>query len=204
MVSVNFGWKSPDVVVCVSFVKVKIDNTPLTYSFHISIREALCIVWVGLAHQIPPVVTGLAVCETWMSIAPRSIWLPNNCRKAFAHFGQVYLMRLIFVKKIAHFGQGWLMWLKIATKIDKFHVSTEFTFTADGTTSLKWGSVYTLKRPPMTFTGGIFWIFLYFFVHLLRALPTFLFGKLLLFIIWKIFQNQHVVFFWSDEFEKTC
>jgi len=40
-----------------------------------------------------------------------------------------------------------------------------------------------------------FWIFLYFFVRLLRALPTFLFGKLLLFfIIQKLFQNQHVVF----------
>jgi len=40
-----------------------------------------------------------------------------------------------------------------------------------------------------------FWIFLYFFIQLLRALPTFLFGKLLLlFIIQKYFQNQHVVF----------
>jgi len=31
--------------------------------------------------------------------------------------------------------------------------------------------------------GRNFWIFLYFFVHLLKALPTFLFGKLLLFFI---------------------
>jgi len=43
----------------------------------------------GLSPPNPPVATGLAVCETWKSIAvPRSIWLPNNCRKAFAHFGQ--------------------------------------------------------------------------------------------------------------------
>jgi len=48
-------------------------------------------------------------------------------------------------------------------------------------------------------TNDVYWrnflIFLYFFVHLLRALPTFLFGKLFLFfIISKIFQNQHDVF----------
>jgi len=48
-------------------------------------------------------------------------------------------------------------------------------------------------------TNDVYWrnyfIFLYFFVQLLRALPTFLFRKLLLFfIIHKIFQNQHVVF----------
>jgi len=40
-----------------------------------------------------------------------------------------------------------------------------------------------------------FFIFLYFFVDLLREFPTFLFGKLLFFfIIQKNFQNQHVVF----------
>jgi len=42
----------------------------------------------------PPVATELAVCETWKSIAvSRSTWLPSNCRKAFAHFGQVYLVK---------------------------------------------------------------------------------------------------------------
>jgi len=55
---------------------------------------------------------------------PRSIWLPNNFRKVFAHFGQ-----------------SWLMCLQIAMKIEKFYVSTYHTFIADRTTSLKWGSV---------------------------------------------------------------
>jgi len=40
-------------------------------------------------------------------------------------------------KKIAYFGQGSLMWLKIAMKIEKFHVSTKFTFIAGKMTSLK-------------------------------------------------------------------
>jgi len=96
----EFGWKSPHVMVRVSFLFpcwcldiVKIDKIPLIYSFQISIWGAWCIVWGGWAHQIPPVATGLAVCETWKSIAvPRSIWLPNNCRKVFAHFGQGWLM----------------------------------------------------------------------------------------------------------------
>jgi len=71
--------------------------------FVFQFEGAWCIVWVSL-----PVATGLAVRETWKSmVMPRSIWLPNNCRKAFAHFGQ-----------------GWLMWLKIAMKIENFHVST--------------------------------------------------------------------------------
>jgi len=55
---------------------------------------------------------------------------------------------------------------------------------------------FCLNRKPTT--NDVYWrnrwIFLYFFVRLLRALPTFLFGKLLLFfIIQKYFQN-HVVF----------
>jgi len=63
-------------------------------------------VWWGLAHQIPLVATGLDVCETWKSTAvPRSIWLPNNCGEAFAHFGHVYLMRLIFVKHFPILGK---------------------------------------------------------------------------------------------------
>jgi len=49
-------------------------------------------------------------------------------------------------------------------------------------------------------TNDVYWrifcIFLYIFVHFLKALPTFFFGKLLLFFIMqKIFKNQHVVFF---------
>jgi len=80
---------------------VKIDKTALIYSFHISIWGAWSIVW-RLSPPNPPVATGLAVCETWKSIAvARSIWVPNNCRKAFAHFGQVYLMCPIFVKNFA-------------------------------------------------------------------------------------------------------
>jgi len=40
-----------------------------------------------------------------------------------------------------------------------------------------------------------FGIFLHFFVPFSRVLPTFLFGNVLLFfIIYKVFQNQHVVF----------
>jgi len=42
----------------------------------------------------------------------------------------------------------------------------------------------------------IFGIFLYFFVHFSRELPTFLLGKLLLFFsIYKSFQNQHIAFY---------
>jgi len=74
--------------------------------FMFQFRGVWSIVWGGLAHQIPPVATGLVLCETWKSIAvPRSIWLPNNCRKAFAHFGQVYLMCLIFVKNLPILGK---------------------------------------------------------------------------------------------------
>jgi len=34
---------------------------------------AWCIVWGDLAHQIPPVATGLAVCETWKAISVRPV-----------------------------------------------------------------------------------------------------------------------------------
>ena len=113
MVSVRLGWTSPGIMVRVSFLFpcwcldiAKIDNTPLTYSFHISIWGAWCIVWGDVAHEITPVATGLAVCETWKSIAvPRSSWLPKNCRKAFACFGQVYLMCLIIVKNLPILGK---------------------------------------------------------------------------------------------------
>jgi len=55
---------------------------------------------------------------------------------------------------------------------------------------------HRLKPTTNDVYGRNFWILLYIFVHLLRVLPTFLFGKLLLFfIIQKVFQNQHVVFF---------
>jgi len=66
-------WKSPDVMVSVNSGEnhptlwlewvflfpcwcldiVKIDKTPLIYNFQIPIWGAWCIVWVGLAHQIP-------------------------------------------------------------------------------------------------------------------------------------------------------
>jgi len=113
MVSVSLGWKSPHRMVRVSLLFhcwcldiVKIDKTPLIYSFKISIWGAWCTVWCGLGHQIPPVVTGLVLCETWKSIAvPRSSWLPNNCRKVFAHFGQVYLICLIFVNNLSILGK---------------------------------------------------------------------------------------------------
>jgi len=100
---------------------VKIGKIPLIYSvsyFNLGLLGAL---FGGLvAHQSPPVATGLAVCETWKSVVvPRSNWLPNNCRKAFAHFGQVDLMCMIVVKNFAHFGQGWFVWLKIAVKIER-------------------------------------------------------------------------------------
>jgi len=41
-----------------------------------------------------------------------------------------------------------------------------------------------------------FWIFLYFFVHLLIALPTFSFSEIA-FVLYhiKIVQNQHIAFF---------
>ena len=40
-----------------------------------------------------------------------------------------------------------------------------------------------------------FWIFLYFYVHLLRALPTFVWKIAFVLHHVKIFQYQHVVFF---------
>jgi len=103
------SWKSPDVMVklsslfpCWCLDIVQIDKTALIYSFHISKLGGLEHCLGALAHQISPVAKGLAVCETWKSIAvPRSIWLPNNCRTVFAHFRQVYLMCLIFVKNCA-------------------------------------------------------------------------------------------------------
>ena len=64
-------WKSPDVMVRVSFWFpcwcldiVQIDKNPLICSFHISIWGSLVHFWVGLAHLIPLAATGLAVCET--------------------------------------------------------------------------------------------------------------------------------------------
>jgi len=55
----------------------------------------------------------------------------------------------------------------------------------------------------MTSVGGIFG-FVYFFVHLLRALPTFFIGKLLLFLSYKIFSKLNTLFF-SDRMNlKTC
>jgi len=106
-------WWSAQVMVRVSFLFpccclriVKIGRTALIYSFRISIWGGLEHYLGDLAHQIPPVATGLAICETWKSIAvPRSIWLPNNCRKAFAHFGHVYLMCLIFVQNLLNLGK---------------------------------------------------------------------------------------------------
>jgi len=106
-------WKSPDVMFRMSFLFpcwcldiAKIDKTALIYSFHISIWGGLEHCLGGLARHISPVATRLAVCETWESIVvPRSIWLLNNCRKVFAHFGQVYLMCLIFVKNLPIFGK---------------------------------------------------------------------------------------------------
>jgi len=67
--------------------------------------------------------------------------LLNNCRKAFAHFGQVYLLCLIFVKNLPILRKVELMWLKIAIKTEEVHVSTQLTFIADRTTSLKSDSV---------------------------------------------------------------
>ena len=106
-------WQSPDIMVRVSFLfpcrcldNAKIYKTVLIYSFHVSIWGGLEHCLGGLAHQIPPVATGLALCETWKSIAvPRSIWLPNNCCKAFSHFGQVYFMCLICIKKLPILGK---------------------------------------------------------------------------------------------------
>jgi len=111
LVSVSLGWISPDVMVRVSCLFprwyldiVQINKTPLIYSFHISIWGGLVHCLGGLANQIPPVATELAVCETWKPIGvPRSIWLLNNCT-AFAHFGLVYLMCLI-VKKLPILGK---------------------------------------------------------------------------------------------------
>ena len=94
-------WKSPDVMVRVSFVSLLMPwhcKNRQNPTFIFQFGGAWCIVLGDGAHEITPLATGLAVCETWKSIAlPRSSWLPNNCRKAFACFGQVYLMCLIIV-----------------------------------------------------------------------------------------------------------
>jgi len=133
MVSVSLGWKSPQIMVSVSSG----ENHPalwLEWIFGFPV-DALTLYKLTKLHSFivfvfqfgelsPPnpfVPTGLALCETWKSVAvPRSTWLPNNCCKVFAHFGQVPDFR----KNFAHFGHGWLMWLKIVMKIEKFHVST--------------------------------------------------------------------------------
>ena len=107
------GWNSPDVMVRLRFLFpcwcldiVKIDKTAHIYSFHTWIWGSLDHCLGGLAQQIFPVTTGLAACETSKSIAvSRSIWLSNNCRKAFAHFGHVNPMCLIFVKKLPILGK---------------------------------------------------------------------------------------------------
>jgi len=55
----------------------------------------------GLSPPNPPSGDGTGRMWDMKSIAvPQSIWLPNNCRKAYAHFGQVYPMCLIFVKNL--------------------------------------------------------------------------------------------------------
>jgi len=51
-----------------------------------------------------PITLSSTVCEAWKSIALlRSNWLPKNCREAFAHFGQMYFVYLIFVKYLPIF-----------------------------------------------------------------------------------------------------
>jgi len=94
------GWKLPHVMVRVSFcfpvdaLTCKNWQNSTNYSFHISIWGDLEHFLGRLSMTKTPVATELAVCETWKSIAvSRSTWLPSNCRKAFAHFGQVYLVK---------------------------------------------------------------------------------------------------------------
>jgi len=115
---------------------------------------------------------------------PQSIWLPNNFRKAFAHFGHVYLMCLIFVK-ICPF---WARLINVAENFNENRISclNLIYFYCRENHKHEMRFCLNLKLT----TNGVywwnFWIFLYFFVHLLRALPTFLFGKLLLFYVtWK-------------------
>jgi len=83
MVARESGWKSPDIMVSVSWGEipprcgkseflfpcwcldiVKIDKTPLIFSFNISIGGAWSIVYGVLAYLISPVATGLVLCET--------------------------------------------------------------------------------------------------------------------------------------------
>ena len=73
------------------------------------------------------------------------------------HFGQVYLMFLIVVKDFLILG-----------KVDLCGGSYEVRFKPPTTNYVYWRN---------------FWIFPYWFVHLLRALSTFSFGKVLLFFI---------------------
>jgi len=102
-------WKPPDVMVRVSFLFpcwcldiVKIDKTAV---FIFQLGGGLAALFGGLNPPNPPCGDG-TVCETWKSIAvPWSTWLPNNCREAFVHFGQVYLVCLIFVKKLPSLGK---------------------------------------------------------------------------------------------------
>ena len=73
MVSVSLGWKSPDVMVRATFLSpcwcldlVKIDKTPLIYSFHISI-------WRVLSHQIAPCGNGTG--RMWdMKVNSSALW----------------------------------------------------------------------------------------------------------------------------------
>jgi len=197
------GWKSPDIMASVSsgenhrtlwlewvfgfpinaLTLYKLTKLHWFIVFVFQFGGAWCIVWVGLDHQIPPVATGLAVCETWKSIAvPRSIWLLNNCRKAFAHFGQVYLMCRIFVKKCPF----WARLINVAQNCNEnrnFSCLNLIYFYCSLNHKLEMWFCSNLKSTTNDVYWRKFWIFLYFFVHLLRALPIFLFGKLLLFFI---------------------
>ena len=134
-----------------------------------------------------PITWSSVGCKTWKSVAvPRSNSLPNSC-KAFAHFGQVYLMRLIFVKKLVC--QIFLNGQRLIYVAGNCNENRKNFMSQRNLLSLqmnhKLEARFDLNLEPTT--NYIYWrnffIFLYFFVHLLKALLTIFFGKVLLFFI---------------------
>jgi len=127
-----WGENHPHVTVRVCFLFpcwcldiVKIDKTPLIYSFHISI-------WVGLVHCLGGLSPTNHTCDDgndrmWdmkvnssgaINLIAQQLW------QSICPFWASLPYVLDFRIKFSHFGQGWLMWLKISMTLEKVYVST--------------------------------------------------------------------------------